>query len=235
MSSQLLLDLNAKYTHQLQKKPLLIKSLTLIFFALLNEQLASFFAGDIQSCKLFENVHIYHTLTSKVPLMGVFAGLINAPLTHYGYKLIQKLVPSPLTPRKKLLQILLSTGVLTPIFCACFVSWIGLINNLKVLMDQLKDKNANLKVKINRFLGLVGKIIKNSLVNNFIKVSSTSVITSPIFMLLAQKFVTPEAWSVFFAFCYFVVGTYNNTKVKLNQKKARDEKKAGESDEIKQD
>lgn len=235
MSTQLLLDLNKRYTNQLQKKPLLTKSLTLIFFALLNEQLASFFAGDIQCLKLSDNINIYHTLTSRVPLMGVFAGLINAPFTHYGYQLIQKLVPAPLTTRKKILQILLSTGIITPIFCAFFVSWIGIINNLKLLLNQLKSnsQNTTLKLKLINFFKLIGKIVKNSLFTNFIRVSSTSVITSPIFMLLAQKFVIPEAWSVFFAFCYFIVGTYNNTKVKLNQKRAKEEEKSEEKSEEK--
>jgi hypothetical protein len=219
----LLSKLNQKYTIQLQTKPLKTKALTLVFFALLNEQLASFFAGDIQKLHVYKNFSIPHTFSSRVPLMGVFALLINTPLTHYGYKIIQKLVPSPLTPRKKLLQIILSTGVVTPIFCACFVSWIGLINNMKKLKLEIKN-GSKLNEKLSNLIKLFLSVIKTSLKSSFLKVCSTSVITSPIFMLLAQKFVIPEAWTVFFAFCYFIVGTYNNTKVKLIQKRLREQK-----------
>lgn len=216
--------LNTSYTNQLKSKPLTTKALTLVFFALLNEQLASFFAGDIKKFKIKLpytklNVFLPHTLTRRVPLMGLFAFLINAPLTHYGYQLIQKLVPSPLTPRKKILQIVLSTGVITPIFCACFVSWIGLINNLSKIKENFQNDNAKLLLKkLQNSFKFIVSIITSSLKSSYVRVASTSVITSPIFMLLAQKFVIPEGWAVFFAFCYFIVGTYNNTKVKLAQK-----------------
>lgn len=217
---QSLSSLNKEYTRCLQAKPLSTKALTLVFFALLNEQLASFFAGDIQKLKISRSVYIPHTMTTKVPLMGLFALLVNAPLTHYGYRLIQKLVPSPLTPRKKIYQILLSIGIITPIATASFVSWIGLINNLNAFKKELKN-GTNFKKLVRLFLN----IVRTSLKASFIKVFSTSAITSPIFMLLAQKFIIPEAWAVFFAFCYFIVGTYNNTKVKLLKKRLENEKK----------
>lgn len=216
---------NSRYCEQLQARPLTTKAVTLAFFALLNEQLASFFAGDIKQLRLQipgskRQLAVPHTVTSRVPLMGLFALLVNAPLTHYGYRIIQKLVPSPLTPRKRLLQILLSTGIITPVFCACFVSWVGLINNLAKIRDRFRnDKTACLLARVHHTLGFVSTIIASSLKASFVKVASTSVVTSPVFMVLAQKFVIPEGWAVFFAFCYFIVGTYNNTRVKLEQKR----------------
>lgn len=230
-------ELNRKYCQQLQAKPLPTKALTLVFFALLNEQLASFFAGDIKKIKVNAHFSIPHTITQRVPLMGLFALLINAPLTHYGYKWIQQLVPLPLTPRKRVLQIMLSTGIITPVFCACFVSWIGLINNLKSFKDQWGIENLSVLLKVKKLTKLLLSTITSSLKANFVRVCSTSVITSPLFMVFAQKFVLPEAWTVFFAFCYFIVGTYNNTRVKITQKKLRQQqekdKQVSESQEEK--
>lgn len=220
-----ILRFNSRYCQQLQARPLTTKAVTLVFFAMLNEQLASFFAGDIKKVTAHIpftkcEVCVPHTVTSRVPLMGLFALLVNTPLTHYGYRLIQKLVPSPLTPRKRLLQILLSTGIITPVFCACFVSWIGLINNLSKIKDAFQHDQATcLLTKLRNSLRFVSTIILSALKSSFVKVASTSVVTSPVFMVLAQKFVIPEGWAVFFAFCYFIVGTYNNTRVKLEQKR----------------
>lgn len=226
MTRPSLADINRKYVELLRSKPLLTKAFTLTFFALLNEQLASLFAGDVKSFKIGSKLSIPHTLTTRVPLMGIFALFINAPVTHYGYKIIQQLVPAPLTPRKKILQILLSTGVITPIFCALFVSWIGLINNLATFKKILKEKSTE---RFSTFIKVLKQTIITALKSNYVRVTSTSVVTSPIFMLLAQKFIIPEGWAVFFAFCYFLVGTYNNTKVKQTQmklKKEREEKEA---------
>ena len=197
----LLSTLNSQYTAALSKRPLSTKAATLVVLALLNEQLASVFAGE-------------SPFTTRVPLMGLFAGVINAPLSHYGYMLIQKLVPAPLNKRKRILQILLSTGVITPIFCACFVVWVGLINNVK----QLKTCKSGQEL-----VARMRSVITSALVNNYVRVSTTSVLTSPLFMLAAQKWIRQDAWAVFFALCYFVLGTYNNTKVKLMQKKKREE------------
>lgn len=226
-TKEILIKLNTKYCKQLKSKPLTTKAITLVFFALLNEQLASFFAGEIKKFKfkLYPtnlNISLPHTLTTRVPLMGLFALLVNAPLTHYGYKIIQKLVPLPLTPRKKFLQICLSTGILTPIFCACFVSWIGFINNLSTIKNKFQNDSNSILKKLKNSLKFISIIILSSLKSSFVKVASTSIVTSPIFMILAQKFIIPEAWTVFFAFCYFIVGTYNNTKVKLTQKRKRE-------------
>ncbi|TID22607.1 hypothetical protein CANINC_003267 [Pichia inconspicua] len=223
-------NLNKKYTETLHRKPLLTKALTLTFLALLNEQLASLFAGDIKSFKVGSELSIPHLLSEKVPLMGIFAFFINAPVTHYGYSLIQKLVPSPLTPRKKLLQILLSTGIITPILSALFVSWIGLINNISAFKKILKKNSSD---KISDFIKAFKKTIYQALKSNFLQVTYTSALTSPLFMLFAQKFVIPEAWTVFFAICYFVVGTYNNTLVKQNQIKLKKEKEAKEALKLK--
>lgn len=223
-----LLKLNRKYCNELQSKPLTTKALTLVFFALLNEQLACFFAGDIHKFKFKlplsnQEISIPHTLTSKVPLMGLFAFLINAPLTHYGYRYIQKVIPPPLTSRKKFLQILLGTGVITPIFCASFVSWIGLMNHLSDIKNKFQnDKAKSFIKKLQNSLKFISTIILTSLKHSFLKVATTSAATSPIFMLIAQKFIMPEGWAVFFAFCYFILGTYNNTKVKHAHKRQRE-------------
>lgn len=237
-TKETILKINRKYCNQLESYPLSTKAITLAFFALFNEQLASFFAGDIKKLNVKIPLTKYsffipHTLTSKVPLMGLFALIINAPLTHYGYRIIQKLVPSPLTPRKRLLQILLSTGVITPIFCACFVSWIGLINNLSKFKNIFKnnENDKSLTLKLKSLISVFIKTVVSSLKSSYIRVVSTSIVTSPVFMFLAQKFIIPEAWAVFFAFCYFIVGTYNNTKVKILQKKLREQGKTSKEDQ----
>lgn len=223
-------ELNRKYAEVLRKKPLLTKALTLTLLAVLNEQLASLFAGDVKNFKIGSKLSIPHAMSEKVPLMAIFAFFINAPFSHYGYALIQKLVPSPLTPMKKILQILLSTGIITPTFSALFVSWIGLINNITAFKKILKKKSSS---KLSDLIKTMKKTILTALKSNYFQVTYTSALTSPLFMLFAQKFVIPEAWTVFFAVCYFILGTYNNTIVKKTQIRLKKEKEAKEALKLK--
>ncbi|PSS37573.1 hypothetical protein PHLCEN_2v589 [Hermanssonia centrifuga] len=49
-------------------------------------------------------------------------------------------------------------------------------------------------------------------------------ITSPLSLIVAQKYLSPELWVPFFNFIQFVAGTYFNTKVKKMQLAAADKK-----------
>ncbi|KAH3670439.1 hypothetical protein OGAPHI_000954 [Ogataea philodendri] len=214
----MLSDLNKKYLDTLEKRPLATKAVTAAVLNGLNEQLASLFAGDSKeyTVKLgSKSITISHSITKRVPLMFLYGLLINGPFSHYSYKLLQKVYRPPLSKKLKLAQILTSMATITPIISALMVSYISLIANLKLAkVKDLESAKSQLSEALQK--------VKLALQKSLFSVIRSSWISSPIFILVAQRFLKPNQWAVFFNFCYFVLGTYNNTLIKRKQKEQRD-------------
>lgn len=211
----------AAYTKSIGDSPLRTKGLTLVLFSILNEQIASYVSGDVQTATFKlrgREVSVKHALTSKVPLMAAFALLVNTPFNHYGYILIQKAFKGPMTPLKRILQTLLTCLMLTPTFVVLFVGWIATINSTNWLKLYSLIRSKDKKAVIDELKSTGGKIIK-VFKASYWKVLRNSWIGTPLFTTLAQSFVPNELWASFFALCYFILGTYNNTKVKLEKAK----------------
>ncbi|VEU21521.1 DEKNAAC102511 [Brettanomyces naardenensis] len=218
--------LNRVYLQYLNKYPLLTKALACALFGALNEQLASLISGDLKflSFKVGKrNVTIPHTFTSKVPLMAFYGFAVSAPLSHYGYKVLNELFGSGLNLPGRLLQILVSMATFTPVMSFLTVAFITFVANVDFnrLTKLLRERNFDaLKVEL---LNLYNRI-KSGLQKSLLPVIKSSWISSPIFMAFAQRFLEPNQWAIFFAFCYFVLGTYNNVTVKLAQGKKQSKK-----------
>ncbi|KAG7856406.1 hypothetical protein KL939_004058 [Ogataea angusta] len=213
----MLADLNKKYLDTLENRPLATKALTAAVLNALNEQLATYFAGESRNTTIkigSQEVQLSHSVTKRVPLMFFYGLLINGPFTHYAYKLLHLVYRPPMGPRKRLAQILTSMVTITPAISALMISYISLISNINVA--NIKDLTSA-KAELLDVLKNVSVSLQKSLVS----VIRSSWISSPIFMLVAQSFLKPNQWAVFFNFCYFVLGTYNNTIIKRKQKEQK--------------
>lgn len=211
----------ANYTKNTRENPIKTKALTLVLFSILNEQIASYVSGDVKSTDIQikgHNFTIKHALTTKVPLMAAFALFINTPFNHFGYKLIQMPFKGPMTPLKRGLQTILACLTLTPTFVVLFVGWIATINSTNWFKIYSLVKSMDKKAIIDEFK-LTGENIIKVFKASYWKILRNSWIGTPLFTTLAQSFVPNELWASFFSLCYFILGTYNNTKVKLEKAK----------------
>lgn len=207
MSSKL--SLNAQYLFYLTKYPLLTKSVTAGTLSGLNELIASVLAKDYKHFTI-GNYKVKHVISPKILVMIIYGALILTPISHQLYFILNKIYRGPnLSPIMKVAQILTSLSVITPTLSAVFVSWLSLINNY-----DLPTKGFNIFYEIKK----IGAIVKNGLSKSYLPLLKSSLMTSTCTLIIAQKFIQPELWVVFFNVVYFVLGTMQNTKVKKQQK-----------------
>lgn len=210
-------NLNSLYLNYLRKYPLLTKCITSGILCGLSEQLASFISSLIiqrerkknNKDKDTENETIIKlflkSFNFKVPLMIIYGFLISTPISHKLYGKLNNFIKPPLTPIKKIIQILLSLLIISPILNLITISFFTIINL------NFNEITGNLKIKFKKIM----KSILITINKNFINITKRSIITSPIIIAFAQNYLNPEIWVVFFSFCYFILGTYNNTIMKL--------------------
>ncbi|CAI5758406.1 unnamed protein product [Candida verbasci] len=202
-----LAKLNAQYVQYIIKYPLLTKSITTGIFCGLNETISSILTGEYKESKIL-GINIKHVISKKLVKMIIYGSLIATPISHYLYYIINnKIFIAPLTSKQKVLQILTSLSTVTPILSACFVSWISLINNYTPGKEDLSTELKRIK-----------NVVSTGLKKGYFSVLKTSLITSLFALIVAQRFVPPELWVVFFNLVYFIMGTYQNTKLKNLQK-----------------
>ncbi|KAK6458670.1 uncharacterized protein RJT20DRAFT_7846 [Scheffersomyces xylosifermentans] len=220
-------SLNKQYLTYLAKYPLLTKSITAGVFSGLNEIVSSSITNEFKESVVFGKYKVKHFFTQKLLTMIIYGSLIATPISHNLYYIINnKLFVGALTTKGKILKILTSLLTVTPILSACFVSWIALINNYKLKTD--KEFDIGLEAK------KIVAIVKAGLKKGYKAVLKSSLVTSFFSLIVAQAFIPPELWVVFFNLVYFVLGTYQNTKLKklqkqqrLQQQKKDEEKKLG--------
>lgn len=199
----------SQYLAYLAKYPLLTKSITAGVLSGLNEIIASVLAKDYKYFKL-GSCKIKHVFSPKILKMIIYGSLILTPISHQLYSVLNTIFKGPnLPPIMKIGQILTSLSVITPTLAAVFVSWLSFINNY-----ELPTKDVNIVHEIKK----ITRIIKNGLRKSYMPILKTSLVTSLCSLVIAQKFVRPELWVVFFNLVYFVLGTVQNTKVKKQQK-----------------
>lgn len=208
-------SLNAQYVSYLTKYPLFTKSVTAAVLSGLNETLASVLAKDIKKSTI-KGVTIKHVLSPKILTMMVYGAFIVTPTSHYLYGVLNKIFKGPnLTLKLKIAQIATSLCTITPLLSAIFTSWISLINNYSLP----SFKGFSLREELCK----VKKVVGSGLKNNYFGILKSSVITSLFSLIVAQNFIKPELWVVFFNVVYFVLGTIQNTKIKLSQRKKEKE------------
>ncbi|KAK6464433.1 hypothetical protein DFJ63DRAFT_311740 [Scheffersomyces coipomensis] len=218
-------SLNTQYLISLSKYPLFTKAVTAGSFAALNEILSSIITDELQEQVIFKDYKVKHFFTPKLITMIIYGSFIATPIAHYLYEIInKKLFVGKLSGIQSILKILTSLSTVTPLLAACYTSWISLINNYQ-FPSSCKDTS------ISKELSKILYIVKLGLKKGYPTVLKSSLVTSFFSLIVAQKFVPPELWVVFFNVIYFILGTYQNTKLKLLQKKQRLEQEKTESKE----
>jgi len=188
------------YLRELQENPLRTKMLTSGTLSALQEVLASFIAGD-------KSRHGSY-LTPRVPKMAIYGSLISAPLGHILVTALQKAFAGRTSTRAKIMQILVSNLVVSPIQNTVYLACMAVIAGARKVHQVRATVEAG-----------------------FFPVMKVSWCTSPIALIIAQKFLPPHAWVPFFNMVAFVIGTYNNASTKKKRIAAIKRKKYDKKDE----
>lgn len=195
----------AAYLKQLQSNPLRTKMITSGTLSSLQELLASWIAQDRNKQG--------HYFTSRVPKMGMYGAFVSAPMGHILISILQRIFAGRTSLTAKILQILVSNLVVSPIQNTVYLSCMAIIAGAR----EFHQVRATVRA-------------------GFWTVMRVSWVTSPLALAFAQTFLPQEAWVPFFNLIAFVIGTYINTTTKKKRAAAirqnrRDEKdSAGRSD-----
>lgn len=171
------------YLKQLQSNPLRTKMLTSGSLAGLQEFLASWIAHDRNKAGGY--------FTSRVPKMAIYGSFISAPLGHVLISILQKVFQGRTSLKSKILQILASNLIISPIQNTVYLTAMAIIAGARTFHQ-----------------------IKATVKAGFMPVMKVSWVTSPITLAFAQKFLPEYTWVPFFNIVAFVIGTYINTHTK---------------------
>ncbi|KAI4113465.1 MAG: hypothetical protein Q9193_000735 [Seirophora villosa] len=187
----------AAYLEQLQKNPLRTKMLTSGSLAALQEVLASWIAHD-------RSKH-GHYLSARVPKMAIYGAFISAPLGHVLISILQKLFKGRTSLKAKILQILISNLIVSPIQNSVYLVSMAIIAGARTFHQVRATVRAG-----------------------FMPVMKVSWITSPLALAFAQKFLPEQTWVPFFNIVAFVIGTYINAHTKKKRLAALRKKHYGD-------
>ncbi|THG98384.1 hypothetical protein EW026_g3803 [Hermanssonia centrifuga] len=216
----------ASYLAQLAVHPLRTKSITLGTLQFLQEILASHLAGVPpkrvpKDAPMYQHLLARAKIDSKAIKMALYGFCISAPLGHTLVGLLQKAFAGKTTTKDKIMQILASNLILAPVQ----ISGAPLSLCLKVGSDTDFGSYTVYLASMAVINGAksVDEVLR-TVKGGFMNVMRITWITSPLSLIVAQKYLSPELWVPFFNFIQFVAGTYFNTKVKKMQLAAADKK-----------
>ncbi|OAL46773.1 hypothetical protein IQ07DRAFT_516650 [Pyrenochaeta sp. DS3sAY3a] len=173
----------AAYLKQLQSNPLRTKMLTSGTLSGLQEFLASWIAHDRSKSG--------HYFTSRVPKMAVYGAFISAPLGHVLISLLQKIFQGRKSLKAKILQILVSNLIISPIQNSVYLVSMAIIAGARTFHQ-----------------------IRATVKAGFWPVMKVSWVVSPISLAFAQQFLPETTWVPFFNIIGFIIGTYINAHTK---------------------
>ncbi|GFF44538.1 PXMP2/4 family protein 3 [Aspergillus udagawae] len=179
----------ALYLRQLQSNPLRTKMLTSGLLSGLQEVLASWIANDVSKHG--------HYFSARVPKMTLYGMFISAPLGHLLVGILQKVFAGRTSLKAKILQILASNLIVSPIQNAVYLTSMAIIAGARTFHQVRATVKAG-----------------------FMPVMKVSWITSPLALAFAQKFLPEHTWVPFFNIIGFFIGTYVNTHTKKKRLEA---------------
>jgi len=203
----------AAYLAELAGHPLRTKAVTSAILCFFQETLASHLAGVPIQRPPKDAPTIAHALAkakidSKTLKMAAYGMFVSAPLGHLLVGRLQRAFVGKTGTRWKIAQILSSNLLVAPIQTTVYLASMAIINGSKSLDDIIRTVKGG-----------------------FLAVIRITWIISPLSMVIAQKFISPELWVPFFNMVSFVIGTYFTTRVKkmrlAAEAKARKEKQDG--------
>ncbi|KAI0788538.1 hypothetical protein C8Q75DRAFT_719681 [Abortiporus biennis] len=202
----------ASYLSQLATHPLRTKQVTLGTLQFVQEVLASHLAG-VPRRPLPANAPFYAHLLARAKIdsralkMAFYGFFISAPLGHTLVGFLQKLFAGRTSTQAKIAQIIVNNLVVAPIQISVYLASMAVINGARSVDEVVKTVRAG-----------------------FMNVMRLTWITSPLSLIIAQKYLAPELWVPFFNFVQFVMGTYFNTKMKKLRLAAQAREKKDQED-----
>lgn len=200
------MDISRRYDKALTQNPLPTKILTGALLSSLGELTSQITAGFISKKqqgilkKLAYVGKIIARNPSKILLMFCYGGFINAPINHYLYGWITQITNGRIVSNKlrKFVQLIASLAIVSPIQVGCLISALTVVNQ-----------------NVGWALTKYPSMIRNNLKAKYFKVLSSSLVSSTILISIAQRFISPAKWSVFFSFAYALLGTGQNIYLKI--------------------
>lgn len=201
------------YLSELSARPLRTKSITVGVFNFVQDILGNHLAG-VPPKRVPKDAPLYEKLAARLKIDGkafkmlLYGVFISAPLSHYTTGYLQKVFAGRTnTLTGKVAQILASCLISSPITAVSYLACSAVINGARTQKE------------------IVGAVKRG-----FMTIMRISWMTTPVSMLTAQYYLSPEMWVPFFNAVTFVLGTYFNTQVKLatlakEKREKREEKK----------
>ncbi|RJE22384.1 integral membrane protein [Aspergillus sclerotialis] len=177
------------YLKQLQSNPLRTKMLTSGVLSGTQEFVASWIAHDVSKHG--------HYFSSRVPKMVLYGMFIAAPLGHLLIGILQKIFAGRTSLKAKILQILVSNLIVSPIQNSVYLTSMAVIAGARTFHQ-----------------------IRATVKAGFLPVMKVSWVTSPLALAFAQKFLPEHTWVPFFNIIGFFIGTYVNTHTKKKRLEA---------------
>ncbi|CAC9887219.1 unnamed protein product [Aureobasidium pullulans] len=147
-----------------------------------------------------------HYFTSRVPKMALYGAFVSAPLGHVLINILQKAFAGRTSLKAKILQILASNLIISPIQNTIYLSAMAIIAGARTFHQVRATVRAGL-----------------------LPVMKVSWCTSPLALAFAQKFLPQETWVPFFNIISFIIGTYINAHTKKKRLAALRKKHYGDS------
>ncbi|PKX99968.1 hypothetical protein P168DRAFT_293848 [Aspergillus campestris IBT 28561] len=194
----------ALYLKHLQSNPLRTKMLTSGVLSGLQEFLASWIAHDVSKHG--------HYFSARVPKMLLYGMFVSAPLGHLLVGILQKIFAGRTSLKAKVLQILVSNLLVSPIQNGVYLASMAVIAGARTVHQVRATVKAG-----------------------FMPVMKVSWVTSPLALAFAQKFLPEHTWVPFFNIIGFFIGTYVNTHTKKKRlealRKRYDQRRSGPGSE----
>ncbi|CDO93549.1 unnamed protein product [Kluyveromyces dobzhanskii CBS 2104] len=179
-----------RYNTSLRRSPLLTKCATGAVLGALSELVSQWVSLSPEKKKKKLDL-------IKVLLMGLYGGLFSATVNHFSYKWINEYTIKKVVSRyRSLVQLGCSLFIVSPIQVLGLLFTLTSVNNGKV------DR----------------KVVINAIKARYLTMLSSSLATTTVLMSIAQRFIAPEKWSVFFSLAYAVLGTGQNVYLKKFKK-----------------
>ncbi|CAG8617641.1 13398_t:CDS:2 [Ambispora leptoticha] len=190
------------YLSELTAHPLRTKAVTSGILSGLQEYIAQELSGSRKrKLKQIEKKTIFGSENNeRVVKMVIYGFFISGPLGHFLFQTLNKVFAGRTTSGAKLLQIIASNLIISPIQNAVFLAAMAIIGGVKTPAH-------------------VYGVVRDSLW----KLMRISWVVSPLTMAYAQRYLEPKLWVPFFNLVGFIFGVVANTKAKrVQQQKNRD-------------
>lgn len=197
------------YLAQLSAHPLRTKALTTGTLCFLQEVLGSHLANapvpqPAKDAPVFIHALARAKVDTRAIKMALYGLLVSAPLGHVLVGELQRAFAGRTGRAAKIGQVVASNLIIAPIQTVSYLASLAVIGGANSWSD-------------------VKKIVRGG----FFPVIRVMWVSSPLSIIFAQNFLSPELWVPFFNLVSFVLGTYFNTKMKLRKsaEKKEDEKR----------